>query len=93
MDKVRKDGWVSSDGTTEGGFMQANGAKHVHHAKDNMLLHYTPYTEKFVDEHWKVEWQQDSYHFEDSMKQVQNQNHIENEVEGCISSKPLVFKC
>jgi len=64
-DKVGKDGLVSSNGTTDGGFMQTNGAKHAGHAKDNMLLHYTPSTEQFVDEHWKVEWQQDTYHFEE----------------------------
>ena len=37
--------------TTEGGFMQANKAKHVQHTKNAMLLDYTPNTEKFVDEH------------------------------------------
>jgi hypothetical protein len=45
--------------------MQANGIKHAWHAKDNVLFHCTPYTEKYVDEHWKVEWQQDNYHFEE----------------------------
>ena len=44
-DKVGSDECVSSDGTTEGIFMQANGVKHARHAKDNMLFHYTPYTE------------------------------------------------
>ena len=64
QDKVGKDGWISSDGT-EGGFMQTNAAKHAGHARDKMLLQYTPRTEQFVEEHWKVEWQHDTFHFEE----------------------------
>lgn len=63
-DKVGKEGWVSSDGI-EGGFMEMNGAGHAQNAKDSMLSHYAPGTEKFVELHWKVEWQHASYHFKE----------------------------
>ena len=52
-DKVGKDGWFSSDGT-EGGFMQTNAARHAGHARDKMLLQYTPRTEQFVEEHGRL---------------------------------------
>ena len=37
--------------------METNGAGHAQNVKDSILSHYAPGTEKFVELHWKIEWQ------------------------------------
>jgi len=60
-EKHGKTGW--GDNST-GGFMQENEAGHSTNAHEKLKKFYTAADEKFVEEHWAIEWNQAFYHYD-----------------------------
>ena len=58
-DKYGKSGW--GDGNDS--FMQKNTAGHAKDAKVNLRKYYTPDLERFVEEHWSMDWEQKHLNF------------------------------
>ena len=60
-DKSGKTGW--GDNNTDG-FLQVNKAKHYTGASEKLKEFYTPEDEKFVEDHWSIEWNQGFFHYD-----------------------------